>query len=60
MKNRKAAAVVIFVAVFLFLTLLLGIIGAIPLVGRALSLVVAVILIIFVIVFFAVVGRKKK
>ena len=61
MNNKKTAiTVTVFIIVFLTITAVLGISGHIPFLGKALSLVFAVILIIFVIGFFIIIGKNRK
>ena len=61
MDNKKIAIIiVVFIAVFMVIVALLGIAGHIPFLGRALSVIIAVILIVFVVGFFAVLAKRKK
>lgn len=61
MNNKKIAfAAILFIAIFLISCLALAAAGHIPFIGRALSLIIAVIAIIFVLVFFIIISKKKK
>ncbi|MDE6469530.1 MAG: hypothetical protein K2L19_00725 [Eubacterium sp.] len=59
MNNKKIALIIIlFVAGFMVLAAILGIAGHIPFLGKALSLIIAAVLIIFVLLFFVAAKRK--
>lgn len=61
LNNKKiAVTVIIFVILFLAIACILGIAGHIPFLGKALSLVIAVILIAVVLGFFIIIIRRKK
>lgn len=61
MSNKMIAIIVTtFIIVFFAIAAILGIAGHIPFLGKALSLIIAVILIIFVIGFFVIISVKRK
>lgn len=61
MNNRKIAVIIsIFIVVMLIVIGFMGIASRIPFVGRALALIFAVILIIFVILTVIISGRRKR
>lgn len=63
MKNKKAAvAVIVFAVIFMVFAAIMAFSGHIPFIGKGFSLIVAILMIIFVTVFFIIVtltGRKK-
>lgn len=60
MNNGKIVLIItVFIIGFLIISALLGLVSKIPLVGKLISGIVVIILIVFVIIFFAFVARKK-
>lgn len=61
MNNRKTAVIIsIFIVVMFIIIGFMGISTHIPFIGRALSLIFAVMLIIFVILTVIISGRRKR
>lgn len=61
MNNKKIAlTVTAFIIVFMLIVLIIGISGHIPFIGKGLMLIFAVTLIIFVLIFFIIIARRKK
>ena len=61
MSSKKAAAIlVVFIASLFLLIGVIAISGRIPILGKPLVFVFAIILVIFVVGFFAVIARRKK
>ncbi len=61
MDNKKIAVIIsIFIVGFLAITAVMGLLSKLPFVGKAIALILAVILIIFVLSIFLISGRKKK
>lgn len=60
MSNKnKAFIVTVFIVIFLVIVLFLGIAKHIPFLSKALSLIAAIVLIAFVLIFFIIIRRKK-
>mgnify|MGYP006922122877 CR=1 FL=1 len=60
MSNKNRAFIVtVFIVIFLFIVLFLGIAEHIPFLSKALSLITAVVLIAFVLIFFIIIRKKK-
>ena len=61
MNNRKIAVIIsVFALLITVGAIALSVAGHIPFLGKALSLIVAVLIMIFVIVFFAVIVKGKN
>ncbi|MDD6729068.1 MAG: hypothetical protein PUE08_07620 [Eubacteriales bacterium] len=60
MKNKTIAVIVIlFVTAFIFIAAILGIAGHIPLLSKPLTFIIAIILVIFVTGFFAILTFRR-
>ncbi len=60
MNNKKIAIIIVlFIVGFMAITALLGIAGHIPFLGKAISLILASALIIIVLLFFIISGKRK-
>lgn len=61
LNNRKIVLIVmLFIALFMIGAVSLGIAEHIPFLGKALTLIIAAAIILFVLVFFVLVNRRKK
>lgn len=60
MSNKKIAVLVsVFIAVFLLIALGMGVLSRIPFLGKVFAFLLAGLLIVFVVSFFLLAGRKK-
>lgn len=60
MNNKNIAIIIaLFIAGFMVLAAILGIAGHIPFLGKALSLIIVAILILFVLLFFIFAAKRK-
>lgn len=61
MNNKKIAVIASAFAVVLFILIgLMGIIGKIPLLGKPMAFIIAIIIVLFVLGFFIVIAKRRK
>lgn len=61
MNNKKIAAIIsAFIAVLFIIIGIIAIAGHIPFFGKPLTLIFAIILIIFILGFFIIIGKRRK
>lgn len=59
--NKKAAVTVVaFILVFMFLAVIMGLSEHIPFIGKVIATIIALIIIAFVILLFAIISGKRK
>ncbi|MDE5963943.1 MAG: hypothetical protein K2G65_00910 [Eubacterium sp.] len=61
MNNKKIAVIIsVFIAVLFIIIGIIAIAGHIPFLGKPLTLIFAIILIIFILGFFIIIGKRRK
>lgn len=61
MNNKKIAVIIsVFIAVLFIIIGIIAIAGHIPFFGKPLTLIFAIILIIFILGFFIIIGKRRK
>lgn len=61
MSNKKIALLVtVFIAVLFIIIGIIALAGHIPLLGKPLTFIFAVVLVVFVLGFFIIIGKRKK
>lgn len=57
--KRIAAIVVVFIVGFMLIAAIMGIGAHIPFLGKGIAFIFAILLVLFVLVFFVIIGRKR-
>lgn len=61
MNNKKIAVIIsVFIAVLFIIIGIIAVAGHIPFLGKPLTLIFAIILIIFILGFFIIIGKRRK
>lgn len=61
MNNKKIAVILsVFIAVLFIIIGIIAVAGHIPFLGKPLTLIFAIILIVFVLGFFIIIGKRRK
>lgn len=61
MNNKKIAVILsVFIAVLFIIIAIIAVAGHIPFLGKPLTLIFAIILIVFILGFFIIIGKRRK